>query len=102
MQLNLFSGTVSLALASTLLLSACGTLNKIAPGREKVDYKKSETTESLEVPPDLSSSTINDAPGALDAAGTTYSEFGAALPEGGGSTVLPDQSNMRVERDGNQ
>lgn len=102
MQLNTFSATVLLAITSTLLLSACGTMNKVAPGREKVDYKKSEATESLEVPPDLSSNTINDAPGALDAAGTTYSEFGAALPQGGGSTVLPDQANMRVERDGNQ
>lgn len=102
MQLNTLSGTVLLALTSALLLSACGVLNKVAPGREKVDYKKSVVTEALEVPPDLSSNTINDAPGALDAAGTTYSEFGAALPQGGGSTVLPDQDNMRVDRDGNQ
>jgi outer membrane protein assembly factor BamC len=102
MQLKSFSGTVLLALTSALLLSACGALNKVAPGREKVDYKKSEAIESLEVPPDLSSNTINDAPGALETAGTTYSEFGAVLPQGGGSTVLPDQTNMRVERDGNQ
>jgi outer membrane protein assembly factor BamC len=102
MQLNTFSNTVLLALTSALLLSACGTLDEVAPGRAKVDYKKSQATEALEVPPDLSSNTINDAPGALDTAGTTYSEFGAALPQGGGSTVLPDQANMRVERDGNQ
>lgn len=102
MQGNTFSGSILLALTAALLLSACGALDKVAPGREKVDYKKSRATESLEVPPDLSSSTINDAPDALDMAGTTYSEFGASLPQGGGSTVLPDQSNMRVERDGNQ
>ena len=102
MQSNRFSGTVLLALSTALLLSACGTVDKVAPGRDKVDYKKSQATESLEVPPDLSSDTISDAPGVLDVAGTTYSEFDASLPQGGGSVVLPDQTNMRVERDGNQ
>ena len=102
MQRVKFDRSVLVVIAGALLLSACSVLDKTAPGRKKVDYKKSETIRSLEVPPDLSSNTINDAPASLDAAGTTYSEFGATLPEGGGSTVLPDQSNMHVERDGNQ
>jgi outer membrane protein assembly factor BamC len=102
MQRNKFDLSVLAVIAAVLLLSACSMMDKVAPGREKVDYKKSATIQSLEVPPDLSSNTINDAPGSLDAAGTTYSEFGATLPEGGGSTVLPDQGNMHVERDGNQ
>ena len=102
MQLYTPSGNFLVAICGVLLLSACGALDKVAPGREKVDYKKSKATESLEVPPDLSSSTINDAPSALEAAGTSYSEFDEAQPSGGGTTVLPGQSDMRVERDGNQ
>jgi len=102
MRRNKLYRSVLALLAASLLLSACSAMDKVAPGRKKVDYKKSETIQQLEVPPDLSSNTINDAPSSLDAAGTTYSEFGANLPEGGGSTVLPDQGNMHVERDGNQ
>jgi len=101
MQRNKFDGAVLVVIAGVLLLSACSVMEK-TPAHKKVDYKKSETIQSLEVPPDLSSNTINDAPGSINAAGTTYSEFGATLPEGGGSTVLPDQGNMHVERDGNQ
>lgn len=102
MQRNNYERSVLAVVAAALLLSACGLMDKAVPGRKKVDYKKSETAQSLEVPPDLSTNTINDAPASINAAGTTYSEFGATLPEGGGSTVLPDQDNMHVERDGNQ
>ena len=102
MQRNKFDGSVLVVIAGILLLSACSVMDKSAPGRKKVDYKKSEITRSLEVPPDLSSNTINDAPSSIGAVGTTYSEFGSTLPGGGGSTVLPDQGNMHVERDGNQ
>ncbi len=99
MNLHIFSRAVLLPVTFALLLSACGTFNKVAPGREKVDYKKSEVTESLEVPPDLSSNTINDAPASLDAA--TYSEYGDKT-DVRDSAVLPAQSNMSVERDGDQ
>ena len=102
MRPNTLTGIILTILTSILLLSACGTADKVAPGRKKVDYKKSEATAVLEIPPDLSSHTINAPPGSLDSAGATYSEFGATLPGGGGSTVLPDQSNMHVERDGDQ
>lgn len=100
MNRNTFSRGILLPLAAALLASACGTMDKVAPGREKVDYKKSEITRSLEVPPDLSESTINDAPASLDAA--TYSEFGEARSDKRDSAVLPEQSSMRVERDGDQ
>jgi outer membrane protein assembly factor BamC len=100
MKPNIISGAVLLPVATVLLLAACSTLDKVAPGRKKVDYKKSEVTKSLEVPPDLSSNTINDAPASLDAA--TYSEYGDSRIDVRDSAVLPAQSNMRVERDGNQ
>jgi outer membrane protein assembly factor BamC len=100
MNLNIFSRAVLLPVAATLLVTACATADKVAPGRQKVDYKKSEVTKSLEVPPDLSSNTINEAPASLDAA--TYSEYGDSRVDVRDSAVLPEQSSMRVERDGNQ
>ncbi len=101
MQLNTHSRILLSLLAGSLLLSACGSLDKVAPGRQKVDYKKSKATESLEVPPDLSSQTINDAPSALDSASPALSSLNEGLPTGV-SMVLPDQSNMKFERDGDQ
>lgn len=101
MQFNAHSRPLLLMLASALLLSACSSLDKIAPGRQKVDYKKSKATQSLEVPPDLSSNTINEAPGSVDSASSMLSSHNEELPTGV-SAVLPDQSNMRFERDGNQ
>jgi outer membrane protein assembly factor BamC len=100
MKLNIFSRAVRLPVAAALLVSACSTVEKVAPGHQKVDYKKSEVTKSLEVPPDLSSNTINDAPASLDAA--TYSEYGEKTNVVRDSAVLPAQANMRVERDGDQ
>jgi outer membrane protein assembly factor BamC len=100
MKLKILSRAVLLPVTAALLLAACSTVEKVAPGHDKVDYKKSEVTRSLEVPPDLSSKTINDAPASLDAA--TYSEYGDKTTDVRDSAVLPAQSNMRVERDGNQ
>ena len=90
------------ALACLLLMPACSMYDKMAPGAKKVDYKKSKPTDTLEVPPDLSSHTINEAPASIDIAGTAYIDSGSELSTGGGSTVLPDQASMRVERDGDQ
>jgi outer membrane protein assembly factor BamC len=97
-QSSLMIKVVVPALAGMLLATACST---IAPGK-KVDYKKSKTTESLEVPPDLTASSINAAPELLNTAGTSYSEISKAEPAAGTSTVLPENSDIRVERDGNQ
>jgi outer membrane protein assembly factor BamC len=83
-----------------MLLAACSTADKSSG--KSIDYKKSQTTEALEVPPDLTSSTINDAPEMLDKAGTSFTEFSDTNPAIGVANVLPDQENMRVERDGDQ
>ncbi len=82
-----------------VLLAACSSTKK--SGRE-IDYKKSRTTEALEVPPDLTSSTINDAPAMMGQAGTNFSEFSDTNPAIGVTNILPDQESMRVVRDGNQ
>jgi outer membrane protein assembly factor BamC len=89
------------ALAGLLLASACSTANKMAPG-SKVDYKKSRTTESLEVPPDLTATSINEAPDLSNVSGTSYSEISKEEPAAGTPAVLPVKGDMRVERDGNQ
>jgi outer membrane protein assembly factor BamC len=97
-QTSLMIKIVVTALAGLLLVTACSTM---MPGK-KVDYKKSKTTEPLEVPPDLTATSINEAPDLPNAAGTSYSEISKAEPAAGKSTVLPVESNIRVERDGNQ
>lgn len=97
------SSISALLISSLLAVSGCGIYDKMAPGAKKVDYKKSKPTDALEIPPDMSSHTINDAPDAIDIAGTTYvEEMGETAPTGGGRAVLPSQKNMRVERDGDQ
>jgi len=101
MRSTLFPKTIVTALTCMLLLGACGTMDKVAPGR-KVDYKKSKTTDALEVPPDLSSATINEAPDMLDKASAQYSDYSDTGPAAGAAMVLPDQVNMRVARDGDQ
>jgi outer membrane protein assembly factor BamC len=100
-RLSVYSKVVVTALAGMLLLTACSTADKKTSGRE-VDYKKSRATESLEVPPDLTSTTIEEAPAMLESATTSLSEFNEGRPSAGVSTVLPDQKNMHVQRDGNQ
>jgi outer membrane protein assembly factor BamC len=82
-----------------LLTTACSTTGK--SGKE-VDYKRSRTTEALEVPPDLTSSSINEAPDVLDKPATSLSDLGASTPAAGSARVLPSQEKLRVERDGDQ
>ncbi len=91
-------------------LAACGgvpQLDEMLPDR-KVEYKKSRAAENnLEVPPDLSSSTISDAlviPGATGSA--TYSDFAnqdtSTVGSGRSGSVIPQLEDIRVQRDGDQ
>jgi outer membrane protein assembly factor BamC len=102
MQLGHKTHSIVLVLAGTLLVSACGVMDKVAPGRNKIDYKQSKIIDNLEVPPDLSSDTIDDAPDSLDAASATYSDFGAAQPARDQTAVIPEQATVQVRRDGDQ
>lgn len=73
---------------------------------EKVDYRKAKTTDTLEVPPDLTSSNIQEGlliPGVSSSA--SASEQGKSPAEAGGSarfysSVLPAATGVRMMRDG--
>ena len=93
-----FFKVVAVALAATLLTAACSTIS----GGKKADYKKARTTESLEVPPDLTATSIKEAPDLPSAAGTSLSEMNRSAPAAGTPTVLPQAGDIRVEHDGNQ
>lgn len=94
----------------TLILAACsGTaddlLNPILPEQE-VAYKSSKTAPPLEVPPDLSSATLNDrmVVPSLAQGSATYSAYanssqGTSVAVNG---VLPQPNGVRVERAGSE
>ncbi|MEO7600831.1 MAG: outer membrane protein assembly factor BamC [Gammaproteobacteria bacterium] len=95
-------------------LSACNMLSakldEVTSGAntDKAEYKKSTSLPPLEVPPDLTSSTIDDAlvvPDIDPAGSATFSAYNeerrdpqAAARE----TVLAQQQNIRVEREGDK
>src|SRR5690606_3741689 len=63
------------ALLIAAFLAGCSTWKKVAG--EKADYKQSRVEPSLEIPPDLSSATIEDALVVPDGGTTTLSEYAA-------------------------
>ncbi len=91
-------GTVLLC---ALLVSGCSALNWGKP--KGVDYKKASALPSLEIPPDL---TVPEGAAGLampTVYATTLSQMEARTPAGivaGGSSVLPAQENVAVQRDG--
>ncbi len=105
--------TLTILMASTL--TACSMMpdiSSVLPDR-KVDYKKEKQAEQdLEIPPDLTSSSIEDTRAVPDAApsGTaTYSDYideqkpaTPARAVAGSGTVLPQIKNITVKRDGDQ
>lgn len=88
------------ALLIAATLAGCSTWKKVTG--EKADYKQSRAEPSLEIPPDLSSATIEDGLRVPDGGATTLSEYAAGQGAGGGaaggSMVLVQPENMRVER----
>jgi len=100
-----------LAIVLLGLLAGCGSTpeDKGLIRDRSVDYKTSKTLPALEVPPDLTSSTIDESmavPDAAPAAGSaTYSAYAserATQPASGASGVLPTPQGIRVQRDGDQ
>jgi outer membrane protein assembly factor BamC len=103
-------GAVALTCA---LLAGCGgnlmeSVENALPDREP-EYKSSKRLPPLEVPPDLSSEQLNDSmvvPSVGGGAGTaTYSAYANNDPAAGtirSVSVLPESTEMRVERSGDE
>ena len=83
------------------------TTDRLLPDR-RPDYKKARQVESLEVPPDLTRSTADDAlvvPDVSPAGTATYSEYASERRVSGRARargVLPAVEGVRVERDGDR
>lgn len=89
-----------------LLLAGCGDTTKLLDRRP--DYRGNATANPLEVPPDLTSSTIDDTllvPELTPEDSANLSDYsrdragGQISPQ---ETVLREQTGLRIERDGNQ
>ncbi len=94
------------------ILAACTSIEEIEgmlPDR-KVEYKKSKQAgQNLEVPPDLSSSSISDTlviPGEAGLGSATYSDFTnrdmTTSAYARSSGVIPQLSDVEVKRDGDK
>ena len=91
-----------LLVAGAALAAGCtGTLEDVMPDRQP-SYKSSRSVSPLEVPPDLTSSTVRDTL-PIPGVGATYSQYAS---EAGGSgtqaaaAVLPEVDDARIERRG--
>ncbi|HLA75716.1 MAG TPA: outer membrane protein assembly factor BamC [Gammaproteobacteria bacterium] len=96
-----------------LTLGACNAISSkldevTSSPDQRTDYKKSQSLPPLEIPPDLTSSTIDDtlAVPDIDPAGTatlsTYNEERKDPQARATENVLPQQDNIRLERDGDK
>jgi outer membrane protein assembly factor BamC len=91
-------------------LGACGSVDKLKkeylPDEKKVDYRQATSEPSLELPPDLLSSTIDDGLVVPDLNPNSTASLADYTSEraGGGirnAAVLPVQPDIKVERDNN-
>ena len=92
-----------LAVGAVLAGGCSGTLEDVFPDRQP-SYKSSRSEAPLEIPPDLSSSTIRDSlqiPG-VDATYSRYASGAGSVGVGSGPAVLPEIDNARIERSGDQ
>jgi len=95
-------------LSAAALLAGCSTGPLLES--KKIDYKSAsrEQASTLEVPPDLTLPSRDErytVPDLNPKGGATLSSYTAdrtgKVQAGGGSDILPDVNNIRVERDGN-
>ncbi len=99
------------ALTALTALTACSTnFDTLLPDR-RPDYRQSKVASKLEVPPDLTSSTIDDTLVVPEINPTSSASLSAYASERGGKqqqqtkkaeSVLPQQSGITMEQDGNQ
>ena len=90
--------------AGVVVAGGCsGTLEDVWPDR-KPSYKSSRGAPPLEVPPDLTRSSIRDSLSIPQGEATTYSRYSGGDGAGTGSAqaVLPEIEDARIERSGNE
>lgn len=91
-------------IAGTVLAGGCsGTLEDVFPDRQP-SYQSSRSAPPLEVPPDLTSSTMRDSlqiPG-VDPTYSQYADDEGSATTQTGPEVLPKIENARIERSGDQ
>ncbi|MBK5968263.1 MULTISPECIES: outer membrane protein assembly factor BamC [Thiorhodovibrio] len=101
---------VTVAVVATSLLSGCGIggkIEKVLPDKS-LEYKKQrEASENLELPPDLTAATFDDALDIPPASGiTTYSEYTGTRARrqrvAGSGEVLPAVAGVEMERSGDK
>jgi len=92
-----------------LLLSACGSASNVGDylPDQRLQYKKQrEAAENLEIPPDLTAGSFDDAMDVPPLGGTaTYSEYvggqSARRRTAGSAQVLPEVKDVKLRREGN-
>lgn len=88
--------------AGAVLAGGCsGTLEDVWPDQQP-SYKSSRSAPPLEIPPDLTSSSIRDSlpiPG-VDATYSQYASDAGSAEQRTASAVLPEIDNARIERSG--
>ncbi len=99
------------ALFSVLLLQGCSTVDEVVEKyqgyKRELNYESSVEVKPLEVPPDLTTATMQDLYHVPAGGVTTLKDYesttAAEHPRGGGATeVIPLQKEIRVVRDGDQ
>ena len=98
-----------LAVLGAIAVGACSSLPSINIESKKVDYKSAGKMAPLEVPPDLTRPTGDDrfvVPDINPKSTATYSDYSrertGPRAGSGAPTVLPQQDNVRIERDASQ
>ncbi len=100
--------TAVAALAAAALLAACSALPKLES--DSVEYRSASKNQlpDLRVPPDLTKPGADDryavpeGRGKSGALASDYDKERRATPDASKTSVLPSQTNARVERSGNQ
>lgn len=98
----------ALSVAVTLMLSGCSkSFDTLLPDR-RPDYRQSSVSQPLEVPPDLTASTIDDTLVVPEINPAGSASLSAYAEERGGpqtqqtAAVLPSQPGITMQQDGNQ
>jgi outer membrane protein assembly factor BamC len=98
-----------MGLIAVVVLSGCGVMDKYKEQKKKIDYRSSEEVPELEIPPDLTTSSMEDAyrvPDLAPASGSAslqeYTAERISGPAVAVATVLPPQDEIRVVRDSHQ